>query len=50
MAGLTLLDHAELSRLAQACAQEGHWSLFVSGAPWRFRGATGSVVNPLAIC
>ncbi len=47
--GLTLLDQAELDGLAQACAQEGRWSFFVSAAPWRFRGATGSVVNPLAI-
>lgn len=47
--GLTLLDHAELDGLAQACAQEGRWSFFVSAAPWRFRGATGSAINPLAI-
>lgn len=47
--GLTLLDQAELDGLAQACAQEGRWSFFVTAAPWRFRGATGSVVNPLAI-
>jgi len=47
--GLTLLDHAELNELVKACAQEGRWSFFVSAAPWRFRGATGSVINPLAI-
>lgn len=47
--GLTLLDHAELDGLAQACAQEDRWTFFVSAAPWRFRGATGSAVNPLAI-
>lgn len=47
--GLTLLDQAELDGLAQACAQEGRWTFFVSAAPWRFRGATGSIVNPLAI-
>lgn len=47
--GLTLLDQAELDGLAQACAQEGRWSFFVSAAPWRFRGATGSAINPLAI-
>lgn len=47
--GLTLLDHAELDGLAEACAQENRWTFFVNAAPWRFRGATGSAVNPLAI-
>jgi kynurenine formamidase len=47
--GLTLLDHAELDALAAACAQEGRWSFFVTVAPWRFKGATGSAVNPLAL-
>ena len=47
--GLTLLDQAELDALAAACAEEKRWAFFVSTAPWRFRGATGSIVNPLAI-
>lgn len=47
--GLTLLDHAELDALAQACAEERSWEFFVSVAPWRFKGATGSAVNPLAM-
>lgn len=47
--GLTLLDQADLDGLAAACAQEGHWAFFVSAAPWRFQGGTGSAVNPLAI-
>jgi kynurenine formamidase len=47
--GLTLLDHAELDSLATACAEEEHWAFFVSVAPWRFKGATGSIVNPLEI-
>jgi kynurenine formamidase len=47
--GLTLLDHAELDALAIACAQEKRWAFFVSAAPWRFAGATGSAVNPLAM-
>lgn len=47
--GLTLLDHAELDGLAKACAEEKRWSFFVSVAPWRFKGATGSIVNPLAM-
>lgn len=47
--GLTLLDQAELDGLSAACAEEGRWTFFVSAAPWRFRGGTGSAVNPLAI-
>ena len=47
--GLTLLDQAELDELATACAQEGRWAFFVSAAPWRLKGGTGSVVTPLAI-
>ena len=47
--GLTLLDHAELNPLAAACAAEGRWSFFVTVAPWRPKGATGSAVNPLAM-
>jgi len=47
--GLTLLDQAELDELSRACAQEGRWAFFVATAPWRFEGATGSAVNPLAI-
>ncbi|UFN47741.1 cyclase family protein [Roseomonas sp. OT10] len=47
--GLTLLDHAELDGLAAACAEEGRWAFFVTVAPWRFKGGTGSAVNPLAM-
>jgi len=47
--GLTLIDHAELDGLSRACAEEKRWTFFVSVAPWRFKGATGSAVNPLAM-
>ena len=47
--GLTLLDQADLDGVAAACAAEGRWAFFVTVAPWRFRGATGSAVNPLAM-
>ena len=30
-------------------AEEGRWRFFVSVAPWRFKGATSSPVNPLAM-
>jgi kynurenine formamidase len=47
--GLTLLDQAELDGLADACAAENRWEFFVTVSPWRFKGATGSPVNPLAM-
>jgi kynurenine formamidase len=47
--GMTLLDQVELDALAAACAQEGRWTFFVTASPWRFKGGTGSPVNPLAM-
>jgi kynurenine formamidase len=47
--GMTLLDHTELYALAAACAAEGRWTFFATVSPWRFKGATGSAVNPLAM-
>jgi kynurenine formamidase len=47
--GLTLLDQAELDAVAIACAEEGRWEFFLTAAPWRMKGATGSVVTPLAM-
>ncbi len=47
--GITLLDHTELDAVAAACAEEGRWEFFVTAAPWRFKGATGGAVNPLAM-
>jgi kynurenine formamidase len=47
--GMPILDNTDLDALAAACAEEGRWAFFVSVAPWRFRGATSSPVNPLAM-
>jgi kynurenine formamidase len=47
--GMPILDNTDLDALATACAEEGRWAFFVSVAPWRFKGATSSPVNPLAI-
>jgi kynurenine formamidase len=47
--GLPLLDNADLEVLSVRCAQQHRWEFFVSIAPWRFKGATSSPVNPLAI-
>lgn len=47
--GLPLLDNADLEALGLHCAQEKRWQFLVSIAPWRFKGATSSPVNPLAL-
>ncbi|MFO1141742.1 MAG: cyclase family protein [Amaricoccus sp.] len=47
--GLPLICGCDLEAIAAACAEENRWSFFVSLAPWRFKGATSSPVNPLAI-
>jgi kynurenine formamidase len=47
--GMPLLCIAGLDEISAACAEEGRWHFFLSIAPWRFKGATSSPVNPLAI-
>ncbi|PZQ99714.1 MAG: hypothetical protein DI533_03410 [Cereibacter sphaeroides] len=47
--GMPLICASDLEELSEACAKEGRWSFFLTVAPWRFRGATSSPVNPLAM-
>jgi len=47
--GMPLICAADLEALSEACADEGRWEFFLSVAPWRFKGATSSPVNPLAM-
>ena len=47
--GLPILDNTDLEEISRACAAERQWEFFVTAAPWRFRSATSSPVNPLAI-
>ena len=47
--GMPLVCGADLETIATACAEENRWSFFATLAPWRFKGATSSPVNPLAI-
>ncbi|MGA7901547.1 MAG: hypothetical protein WCA06_02825 [Terrimicrobiaceae bacterium] len=47
--GMPLLCIAGLDEISAACAEEGRWHFFLNIAPWRFKGATSSPVNPLAI-
>ncbi len=47
--GLWLIDNANLEDLAEACAQRRRWEFMMVIAPLRFKNATGSPANPLAI-
>jgi len=47
--GLHLLDNLDLEALAEACKEEGRWSFFLTIAPLRIEGGTGSPVNPVAV-
>jgi kynurenine formamidase len=47
--GLPILDNVDLEVLSLRCAQLHQWEFFISIAPWRFKGATSSPINPLVI-
>ena len=47
--GLWLIDNANLEDLAVECGQRGRWEFMMVIAPLRFRNATGSPANPLAV-
>lgn len=47
--GLHLLDNLQLEDVAAACAEQKRWSFFLTVAPLRVEGGTGSPVNPVAI-
>lgn len=47
--GVHLLDNLQLGRLMEACTRLGRWEFFLTIAPLRVEGATGSPVNPIAV-
>jgi kynurenine formamidase len=47
--GMPLLDNASLNDLSRTCQSEKRWEFFLTIAPLRLEGATGSPVNPIAI-
>lgn len=47
--GLWILDSGDYETLAQVCGQEGRWEFQFIMAPLRWRNATGSPVNPIAV-
>jgi kynurenine formamidase len=46
--GVHLLDNLYLEDLAKACAEEKRWEFFLTVAPLKIVGGTGSPVNPIA--
>ena len=47
--GLWLIDNMNLEELSRACEQRNQWEFMLVLAPLRFKGATGSPANPLAV-
>ena len=47
--GLWLIDAANFEELVQVCRSQNRWEFMFVVAPLRFKNATGSPVNPLAI-
>ncbi len=47
--GMPLLDGADLGPVAEAAAKEGRWEFLLTIAPVAVPGATGQMVNPLAM-
>lgn len=47
--GLHLLDNAALDDLAERCGEARQWSFMFSALPLRIPGATGCIVNPVAM-
>ncbi len=47
--GLWLIDAANFEELVQVCRRLNRWEFMFTVAPLRFKNATGSPVNPLAV-
>ena len=47
--GLWLIDAGNFEELNEVCTRLGRWEFMFSVAPLRFKNATGSPVNPLAL-
>jgi len=47
--GIAIIDNARLAPLAAACAEEERYEFMVAIAPLPIAGATGSLVNPIAV-
>jgi kynurenine formamidase len=47
--GLHFLDHLDLEKLADTCAEEARWEFMCMVAPLKIENGTGCPVNPLAV-
>ncbi len=47
--GMPIGEIFDLDRLADRCAEDGHWDFLLSAAPLPIEGAVGGPVNPVAI-
>lgn len=47
--GLHLIDNLRLDTVTEVCRREGRWEFFMTVAPMRVPGGTGSPVNPIAV-
>ena len=47
--GLWLIDNMNLEDVAPACAERNRWEFMMVIALLKFRGATGSPANPIAV-
>ena len=47
--GMTLAEMLDLEQLSSACAADGTYDFFYTGAPLKFTRGVGSPINPLAI-
>jgi kynurenine formamidase len=47
--GLWIMDNLDLEDLSLTSAKLGRWEFMFTAGPLRFRGATGSPINPLAV-
>jgi kynurenine formamidase len=47
--GMWVLDNFELEALARTCRELSRWTFMIVIAPIRFKNATGSPVNPIAL-
>ena len=49
MLGVHLFDNVNLEEVGDAAAERSRWEFLLTAAPLRFRTATGSPLNPIAV-
>jgi kynurenine formamidase len=49
MLGVHLFDNVNLEDVGETAAERSRWEFLLTAAPLRFRTATGSPLNPIAV-